>query len=112
TIGPPARERLSLTHIRVRLLERERREILPQYPRRTRVALDEHRPRSAARERLDAERARAREQVEHARSLHRSQQREGRLAHAIGCRTRRPPTRRRQPPAAEPSADHAHLAER
>ena len=55
---------------------------------RARVALDEDGARGAARERLDAERAGARVEVEHARAVDVPEDREERLADAVGGRAR------------------------
>ena len=50
------------------------------------VALHEHRARGSARQRLDPERARSGEQVEHAQALDVAEDREERLADAVGGR--------------------------
>src|SRR3954453_23248519 len=72
------------------------------------VALDQQGAPSAARERLDAQRAGAREEVEHPRAVDGAERREQRLADAVGRRAR-PPTRRRlKPPAPEPAGDDPH----
>ena len=52
--------------------------------------------RRAARERLDRQRARSREQVEHPLARERPEDREQRLAHAVGGRPRRAPAGRDQ----------------
>ena len=63
-------------------------EVRPDHPRGVAIALDEDAARSAARQRLEAQRARAGEEVEHRRSLDRPDQRERRLAHAVAGRPR------------------------
>ena len=106
------RERVLAADLGLLVGEPERREVLPQHGRGGRLALDEHRPRGAPRERLDAERAGAGEQVEHvapstspsiANSASRTRSEVGRV---------RRPARRLQAPAAEASRDHAHRANR
>ena len=63
----------------------------------------------AARERLEAERARAGEQVEHARAVDAvAQDREQRLAHAVGGRARGVAGRRLQAPSAPRAGDDPH----
>ena len=70
------------------------------------VALDEDRPRRAARERLDPGRAAAGEEIQDARADEvRLEDREERLLHPVGQRPRPLPRRRRQPAARRAPGD-------
>ena len=72
--------------------------------------VDEQRAARAARQRLDAEGARARVEVEHALAVERAEDREQRLADAVGRRARVPAGRRGEPPAPERAGDDPHAA--
>ena len=93
--------------------EPQRLDVLPQQRPRLRAVVDEQAKRSAARDRLDAERAGAGEQVEHPRiadgiAIGMRENVEQRLAQAVGGRPDLARGRARDRAPAQSSADDAH----
>src|SRR6266508_6689147 len=91
------------------VLQLERLDVGLQGREREPMDLDEVRGRGAARQRLEAQRPRAREQVEHARSPDRPlEDREPRLAHAVGGGAGAIADGRLEPASSEFAGDHAN----